>query len=102
MPLHTLPLQLRAPHDRRQALMSYAQFQALMEAISSVRSDLTERLDRIEGRLREVESFQAQEKALSESRQQGIVSVRWKLGIAVSAAGVITTLVLQLIRLGGQ
>jgi hypothetical protein len=82
--------------------MSYAQFQALMEAISSVRSDLTERLDRIEGRLREVESFQAQEKALSESRQQGIVSVRWKLGIAVSAAGVITTLVLQLIRLGGQ
>ena len=82
--------------------MSYAQFQALMEAISSVRSDLTERLDRIDGRLREVEEFQAQEKALSESRQQGIVSVRWKLGIAVSAAGVITTLVLQLIRLGGQ
>ena len=82
--------------------MSYAQFQALMEAISSVRHDLTERLDRIDGRLREVEEFQAQEKALSESRQQGIVSVRWKLGIAVSAAGVITTLVLQLIRLGGQ
>jgi hypothetical protein len=82
--------------------MSYAQFQALMEAISSVRHDLTERLDRIDGRLREVEEFQAQEKALSESRQQGIVSVRWKLGIAVSTAGVITTLVLQLIRLGGQ
>jgi len=82
--------------------VSYAQFQALMEAISSVRSDLTERLDRIEERLREVENIQAQEKALSESRQQAIVSVRWKLGIAVSAAGVITTLVLQLIRLGGQ
>lgn len=82
--------------------MSYAQFTALMEAIASVRNDLTERLDRIDARLREVEVSQAQTEAVSEAGQTREMSLRWRLGIAVSAAGVLVSLALQLLKLGGK
>jgi len=38
--------------------MTSSHFHSLLEAIREVRSDLSERLDRIEDRLREVEGFQ--------------------------------------------
>lgn len=82
--------------------MSYAQFTALMEAISSVRSDLTERLDRIEERLRQVELYQAKDDAILEAGQQRQISLRWRAGIAVSATGVLLSLALQLLKLGGN
>ena len=81
--------------------MSYAQFTALMEAINQVRSDLTERLDRIETRLREVELFQAEKEALSKAGHDAAVALRWKLGIVVSVTSIVTAIVLQLLKIGG-
>jgi hypothetical protein len=72
-----------------------------MEAINQVRSELTERLDRIEGRLREVEVFQAEKEALAEAGHQAAVALRWKLGIVVSVTSIVTAIVLQLLNIGG-
>jgi len=82
--------------------MSYAQFQALMEAIANVRSELTEKLDRIELRLREVEDFQTKAEALEEAGQERSIALRWRVGIAVSALGAVLSLIVQVIKLGGN
>lgn len=82
--------------------MSFAQFTALMEAINSVRSDLTERLDRIEDRLRHVEVSQARSDAVSDAGQRESLSLRWRIGIAVSMSGILVSLGLQLLKLGGN
>ena len=82
--------------------MSYAQFQALMEAIASVRSELTERLDRIEARLRDVEDFQTKAEALEEAGQERSIALRWRVGIAISALGAVLSLIVQVIKLGGN
>ncbi len=82
--------------------MSYAQFQALMAAINDVRSDLTERLDRIEMRLRDVEDFQTKAEALDEAGREGSIALRWRVGIAVSALGAVVSFIFQVIRLGGN
>ena len=82
--------------------MSYAQFQALMEAIANVRSELTQKLDRIEMRLREVEDFQTKAEALEEAGQERSIALRWRVGIAVSALGAVLSLIVQVIKLGGN
>ncbi len=82
--------------------MSYAQFQALMAAINSVREDLTERLDRIEMRLREVENFQTKSEALDEAGRERSIALRWRVGIAISALGAVMSLIVQVIKLGGN
>lgn len=82
--------------------MSYAQFQALMAAINDVRSDLTERLDRIELRLRDVEDFQTKAEALEEAGQERSIALRWRVGIAISALGAVMSLIVQVIKLGGN
>lgn len=82
--------------------MSYAQFQALMAAINSVREDLTERLDRIEMRLREVENFQTKSEALDEAGRERSIALRWRVGIAISALGAVMSFILQVIKLGGN
>jgi citrate lyase alpha subunit len=82
--------------------MSYAQFQALMAAINDVRSDLTERLDRIELRLRDVEDFQTKAEALEEAGQDRSIALRWRVGIAVSALGAVMSFIIQVIKLGGS
>jgi len=82
--------------------MSYAQFQALMEAIANVRSELTEKLDRIELRLREVEDFQTKAEALEEAGQERSIALRWRVGIAISALGAVLSLIVQVIKLGGN
>jgi len=82
--------------------VSYAQFQALMAAINSVRDDLTERLDRIEMRLREVENFQTKSEALDEAGRDRSIALRWRVGIAISALGAVMSFILQAIKLGGN
>jgi|DEB3_MinimDraft_2_1074329.scaffolds.fasta_scaffold09524_2 hypothetical protein len=82
--------------------MSYAQFQALMEAIATVRAELTERLDRIEERLRDVEDFQTKSEALEEAGQERSIALRWRVGIAISALGAVMSFILQVIKLGGN
>jgi len=82
--------------------MSYAQFQALMAAINDVRSELTERLDRIELRLREVEKYQTKAEALDEAGQERSIALRWRVGIAIGALGAVVSFILQVIKLGGN
>jgi citrate lyase alpha subunit len=82
--------------------MSYAQFQALMAAINDVRSDLTERLDRIELRLRDVEDYRTKAEALEEAGQERSIALRWRVGIAISALGAVMSFILQVIKLGGN
>ena len=73
-----------------------------MEAIASVRSELTERLDRIEARLRDVEDFQTKVEALEEAGQERSIALRWRVGIAISALGAVLSLIVQVIKLGGN
>lgn len=82
--------------------MSYAQFQALMAAINDVRSELTERLDRIELRLRDVEDYRTKAEALEEAGQERSIALRWRVGIAISALGAVMSFILQVIKLGGN
>jgi len=73
-----------------------------MAAINDVRADLTERLDRIEMRLREVEDFQTRSEALDEAGQKQSIALRWRVGIAISALGAVVSFILQVIKLGGN
>lgn len=101
MELNSQPQAEAHQPQRHGGNLSYAQFTALMEAINQVRSDLTERLDRIEGRLREVEVFQAEKEALAKAGQEATTALRWKLGIVVSVTSIVTAIVLQLLKIGG-
>ena len=73
-----------------------------MAAINDVRADLTERLDRIELRLRDVEDFQTKAEALDEAGQERSIALRWRVGIAISALGAVMSFILQVIKLGGN
>lgn len=76
--------------------MTNSQFTTLLNAIEGVRSDLYAKLEAIEERLRTVEVDQAKVSAVaSESKERGL-AVQWKVGIAVSAVGVVATLIVSL------
>ena len=77
--------------------MTSSHFHALLDAINGVRSDLSERLDRLEERLREVEAFQHQVEAIDDTRQNDSLALRWRVGIAVSAIGTIVTIALKVL-----
>ena len=77
-------------------------FGTLLEEIRAVRTDLSERLDKIEERLREVETYQISKEAVDKERTDVGVSVRWRVGIAVSAVGAVVSIVLKILEaLGG-
>lgn len=75
--------------------MTNSHFHSLLDALQEVRSDLSNRLERIEERLREVETFQHRLEAIDDTRQNHALSLRWKLGIAVSAIGTMITVALK-------
>lgn len=77
--------------------MTSSHFHALLGALNDVRSDLSDRLDRIEARLRDVEEFQHRLEAIDETRQKDGLSLRWRVGIAVSAIGTIVTVAMRLL-----
>ena len=80
--------------------MTSSHFHSLLDAINEVRSDLSGRLDRIEERLREVEAFQHRLEAVDDTRQDAFLSLRWKVGIAVSAIGTTATVALRFLGVG--
>lgn len=77
--------------------MTSSHFHALIGAINDVRSDLSDRLERIEARLRDVEEFQHRLEAVDDTRQKDSLSLRWRVGIAVSAIGTIVTIAMRLL-----
>lgn len=77
--------------------MTSSHFHSLLSAINDVRSDLSERLDRIEERLREVEAFQHKIEAVDDTRQKDSLALRWRIGIAVSAVGTLVTIALKVL-----
>ena len=77
--------------------MTGSQFTTLLNAIENVRNDLSAKLDTIEERLRTVEVDQAKASAVVENAKERSLGVQWKLGIAVSAVGVVATLIVSLL-----
>jgi anti-sigma-K factor RskA len=77
--------------------LTSSHFHSLLSAINDVRSDLSERLDRIEERLREVEAFQHKIEAVDDTRQKDSLALRWRIGIAVSAVGTLVTIALKVL-----
>lgn len=76
-------------------------FGTLLSELRAVRTELSERLDKIEERLREVETFQISSEAVDKERKDVGISVRWKVGIAVSAMGAVISIVLKILELLG-
>jgi hypothetical protein len=77
--------------------MTGSQFTTILTAIENVRTDLSAKLDTIEERLRTVEVDQAKASAVVENNNDRVIGVQWKLGIAVSAVGVVATLIVSLL-----
>jgi ElaB/YqjD/DUF883 family membrane-anchored ribosome-binding protein len=73
-------------------------FHSLLDAINEVRSDLSQRLERIEERLREVETFQHRTEAVDSASNDSSIALRWRLGITVSAVGIVISLLLKLLE----
>jgi ElaB/YqjD/DUF883 family membrane-anchored ribosome-binding protein len=73
-------------------------FHSLLDAINEVRSDLSQRLERIEERLREVETFQHRTEAVDSAGKDSSIALRWRLGITVSAVGIVISLLLKLLE----
>ena len=78
--------------------MTNSHFTSLLNAINEVRSDLSERLERIEERLREVEAFQHKTEAVDGASRDSSIALRWRLGITVSAVGIVISLLLKLLE----
>lgn len=81
--------------------MTSSHFTTLLQAIQDVRSDVSARLEKIEDRLREVEAFQISSQAVDKERTVVGISVRWKVGIAVSAVGAVVSITLKILELLG-
>ena len=79
--------------------MTNSHFHSLLNAIQEVRSDLSDRLDRIEARLREVETFQHRAEALDGASKDSAIALRWRLGITVSAVGILISLLMKVLEL---
>jgi len=77
--------------------MTGSQFTTLLNAIEDVRKDLSAKLDTIEERLRVVEVDQAKASAIVENNNDRTLGVQWKVGITVSAVGVVATLIVSLL-----
>ena len=77
--------------------MTGSQFTTLLNAIEDVRKDLSAKLDTIEDRLRVVEVDQAKASAIVENNNDRTLGVQWKVGITVSAVGVVATLIVSLL-----
>lgn len=78
--------------------MTSNQFSMLMSEIKVLREQTT----RIEDRLREVEIVQATDEMARKVRMdldtEGQIGLRWKVGVLVSIAGTVITVVLKLIE----
>lgn len=78
--------------------MTGSQFASILKSIQEVRTEITTRLDAIDGRLRDVEVDLARNATAQDISKETAIAVRWKVGIAVSAVGILISLVLKLLE----
>jgi hypothetical protein len=78
--------------------MTNSQFTTLLNAINDVRTEVTARLDAIDLRIRTVEIDQAKASAIRNANRDAGLALRWKLGIAVSAVGIVLSLAMKLLE----
>jgi tetrahydromethanopterin S-methyltransferase subunit G len=75
-----------------------SQFASILKSIQEVRTEIAARLDTIDERLRDVEVDLAKATTAEEISKEAGIAVRWKVGILVSAVGIIVSLVMKILE----
>ena len=78
--------------------MTGSQFANILKSIQEVRTEITTRLDAIDERLRAVEVDLARSATAEEISKEAGIALRWKVGIAVSAVGIVLSLIMKLLE----
>lgn len=78
--------------------MTGSQFANILQSIQEVRTEISSRLDAIDGRLRDVEVAVAKSSTAEEISKESGIALRWKVGITVSAVGILITLILKILE----
>ena len=78
--------------------MTGSQFANILKSIQEVRTEITTRLDAIDERLRAVEVDLARNATADEISKEAGIALRWKVGIAVSAVGIVLSLLMKLLE----
>lgn len=78
--------------------MTGSQFSNILQSIQEIRTEISSRLDAIDGRLRDVEVAVAKAATAEEISRESGIAVRWKVGIAVSAVGILLSLLIKLLE----
>ena len=78
--------------------MTGSQFANILKSIQEVRTEITTRLDAIDERLRAVEVDLARNATAEEISKEAGIALRWRLGIAVSAVGIVLSLLMKLLE----
>lgn len=79
--------------------MTGSQFSNILKSIQEVRTEIATRLDAIDERLRAVEVDIARSATADEISKEAGMAVRWKVGIAVSAVGILISLLMKVLEL---
>ena len=79
--------------------MTGSQFSNILKSIQEVRTEIATRLDAIDERLRAVEVDLARNATADEISKEAGIAVRWKVGIAVSAVGILISLLMKVLEL---
>jgi ElaB/YqjD/DUF883 family membrane-anchored ribosome-binding protein len=75
-----------------------SQFSNILQSIQEVRTEISSRLDSIDARLRDVEVAVAKSSTAEEISKESGIALRWKVGIAVSAVGIMLSLLMKLLE----
>lgn len=78
--------------------MTGSQFSSILKSIQEVRTEISARLDAIDARLRDVEVDLARSATAEEISKETGIALRWKVGIAVSAVGILVSLMLKILE----
>lgn len=78
--------------------MTGSQFANILKSIQEVRTEITTRLDAIDERLRAVEVDLARNATAEEISKEAGIALRWRLGIAISAVGIVISLLMKLLE----
>ena len=78
--------------------MTGSQFSNILKSIQEVRTEIAARLDSIDERLRAVEVDLARSATADEISKESGIAVRWKVGITVSAVGILITLIIKILE----
>ena len=79
--------------------MTGSQFSNILQSIQEVRTEISSRLDAIDSRLRDVEVAVAKSSTAEEISKESGMAVRWKVGITVSAVGILISLLMKVLEL---